>query len=140
MQNENITIYEWKITKEMAKDFPIQYVLDSNDGAYTFELGDNEETRKLFEKYDYLAIDSRGSLSGMRGNTSFDLLVDVGEEGKLSDEDMIELSEKCALKCPECAEYAIRKDGKTYQRQGVKQRYQCRKCGYSFSQWYIEKY
>ena len=76
---ENKKYIEWKVTKQDVKKFPIQYVLDCEDqstGYCDFELGDNPETMKLFSKYDFLVINTRGNLYGIRGNTSFDIIID----------------------------------------------------------------
>lgn len=135
---------QWKITKENVKNFPIQYVLDRDDGEGDFELGNNEETMKLFERYDYLVINSSCNLYGYKGNTSFDLLIDNGKDGELSDEDMKALTKKCYLMCPDCGSPHIVKDGPILVRNGgnpkYRQTYKCNQCGRKFtSEWYIDK-
>ena len=91
MNNE---IIKWKITKENVGEFPFQYVLDCEDqseGYCDFELGDNEETMKLFEKYDYLEMTSDGRLYGVKGNTSHDIIID--DCVPLTDEEKRQLDE-----------------------------------------------
>ena len=73
MENE---IKIWKIAKETAKEFPVQYVLDKEDGEGDFEIGDNIDTEKLFEQYDYLELTSDGRLYGIKDNTSYDIIID----------------------------------------------------------------
>ena len=88
-------IIRWKIGKDTAKEFPIQYVLDREDGEGDFEIGNNKETEKLFEKYDCLELTSDGRLYGIKDNTLYDIIIDdcvpltddeVGEINKIYEE------------------------------------------------------
>lgn len=77
---ESIKIFETDL-----KNFPIQYVLEEEGVSY--EIGDNKESHKLFEEFDYLELLKDGRLYGVKGNTSFDIIIDVDKDAGISDED-----------------------------------------------------
>ena len=90
---KNIKHSGWVITSENVKKFPFRYVLDCEDqseGYCDFELGDNKETTKLFEKYSYLLINSKGNLYGIKNSVFSDIMIDGTP---LTDEEIGKLEE-----------------------------------------------
>lgn len=64
---ENTKYIGWIMADETVKKFPFKYIV--ND----FELGDNEKTQELFEKYTYLIIGFNGNLYGTKKGKLFNI-------------------------------------------------------------------
>ena len=81
--------YIFKISREGLKNFPFLYEIPTRD-TYL------EDDYALFddEGFDYLTLNSKGDLSGVKGDTSYDIVVNEDEDEMFSKEDIEELKKR----------------------------------------------